>query len=143
MRGAAGLRRSARGLAVSAAPVTGRVLIVDDDPDIVESIQTILEMEGYAVLTASDGRGALEILRRSEPPDLILLDLMMPGMNGAEFRAEQLRDPALSDIPVVAISGDGRVQAKAAALAVRGLAKPIALDTLLETVKSHCAPHDG
>lgn len=128
---------------MSAEPVAGRVLIVDDDPDIVESMQMILELEGYAVITSSDGERALEVLRRSDPPDLILLDLMMPGMNGAEFRAEQLKDPVLSSIPVVAISGDGRVQAKAAALAVRGLAKPIALDTLLETVRHYCAPRGG
>jgi len=119
------------------------ILIVDDDADIVETVQIILEMHGYRVLTAGDGRRALELLQGAEPPSLILLDLMMPDMNGAQFRAAQLRDPALSAIPVVAVSGDGSVREKAAVLGVDGIAKPVALDTLLETVARHCRPHDA
>lgn len=114
------------------------VLLVDDDQDICETIQTILELYGYRVVTAGDGAEALALLRRGVRPCLILLDLMMPRMNGMQFREEQVRDPALRAIPVMVLTGDGRAEAKAAALGVEGLRKPIALEVLLETVGRFC-----
>lgn len=110
------------------------VLVVDDDPDICEVMQMILGARGYRVVTAEGGDEALQLLRAGEEPCLILLDLMMPGMNGLEFRAEQLRDPVLAAIPVVMISAGGDVVAKAAAVGLPGLLKPIDLDVLLATV---------
>src|SRR5438552_202636 len=90
------------------------VLVVEDDADIRESLGTILEEEGYGVVTTRNGREALSYLRSGRPrPSLILLDLLMPVMSGAEFRAEQERDPALADIPVVVLSGDSRATERA------------------------------
>ncbi len=117
------------------AAATRSVLVVDDDPDICEVIQTVLEVHGYRVLTARDGVDALEQLRAGERPSMIILDLMMPRMNGLQFRDEQTRDPALRAIPVLILTGDGRADAKAAALGVEGLRKPVELATLLDAVR--------
>jgi CheY-like chemotaxis protein len=111
------------------------VLVVDDDPDICATMQAALEFFGYSVDTARDGAEALQKLRRGDVPFLILLDFMMPGMNGIEFRSEQLRDPSLASIPVVMLSGAGDVAAKAAAVGMEGLNKPVDLDVLLEKVR--------
>ncbi len=118
-----------------AEAVAGFVLVVDDDADICDVVQTILELNGYAVITARDGVDALAKLRGGARPSLIILDLMMPRMNGLEFRAEQERDPALRDIPVVILSGDVRAESKAAALGLEGLRKPVDLARLLDTVE--------
>jgi CheY-like chemotaxis protein len=117
------------------------ILIVEDDFDIREALTQILEEEGYAVRGAANGREALDLVASEDPkPKLILLDLMMPVMNGWQFRAEQLKDPGLASVPVLVISADPQVQPKAASLGVAGLLKkPIALDDLLEAVKTHCA----
>ncbi len=117
------------------AAATRSVLVVDDDPDICEVIQTVLEVHGYRVVTARDGVDALEQLRAGERPSMIILDLMMPRMNGLQFRDEQTRDPALRAIPVLVLTGDGRADAKAAALGVEGLRKPVELATLLDAVR--------
>jgi CheY-like chemotaxis protein len=111
------------------------VLVVDDDPDICAALQMVLQVYGYHVTTASDGAEALHKLRGGEVPSIILLDLMMPGMDGVQFRSEQLRDPELATIPVVVLSGGGDVAAKAAAIGVEGLAKPVDLDVLLDRVR--------
>jgi CheY-like chemotaxis protein len=120
------------------------VLVVDDDPDICEVMQLILESHGYRVVTAESGTDALDKLRAGVDPCLILLDLMMPNMNGIQFRREQRRDPALAAIPVVMISAGGDVAAKAAAVGLQGLLKPIDLGVLLDTVKRFgCVPEAG
>lgn len=113
-------------------------MIVDDDPDICMSVQIVLEAFGYRVTTASDGAEALRKLASDEAPCLILLDLMMPGMNGQEFREAQLRDPALAQIPVVVLSGDYKVDERAAKMGVEGLGKPIELPLLLAKVEQFC-----
>lgn len=115
------------------------VFVVEDDADIRDMIREILELEGYSVRTASDGAKALEQIRLGEAPRLILLDLMMPGMNGWEFRSAQLDDPRLAKIPVIVLSGDGTVAAKAGNMNAAGyLKKPVDLSTLLETVSRFC-----
>lgn len=118
----------------------GSVLIVDDDPDIREVLVTVLEMRGYRVIAATDGADALAKLRQAgcERPCLILLDLMMPGMNGAQFRAAQAHDPALSEIPVVVLSGDGRAAEQVAQMGLTLLKKPVEFDALLATVRRFC-----
>lgn len=116
------------------------VLVVDDDRDICEVVQTVLELEGYAVVTAGDGAEALACLRAGVRPCLIILDLMMPNMNGMQFREQQQQDPELRAIPVVVLSGDGRAGMKAATLGVEGLRKPVELDVLLEAVRRSCVP---
>jgi CheY-like chemotaxis protein len=114
-------------------------MIVDDDADICMSIQIVLEAFGYRVTTASDGAEALQKLAAGEAPCLILLDLMMPGMNGQQFREAQLRTPALAEIPVVVLSGDYKVDERAAEMGVEGLGKPIELPLLLAKVQQFCS----
>src|SRR6266404_8186598 len=90
-----------------------RVLLVEDDPDISEVLAQLLEDEGVHVSSASNGREALTSLQRGAPPDVIVLDLMMPVMDGWEFRLEQKKDPTLASIPVVAMSADASAKAEA------------------------------
>ncbi len=112
-----------------------RVCIVDDDPDIREIVGLVLEGKGYEVLTAADGQEALDTLTRSHGCDLILLDLMMPGMNGWEFRAAQRKTPELASIPVVVLSGMREVTAQAGEMdAAAYLQKPVDLERLLREV---------
>ena len=118
------------------------ILLVDDDLNIRMVLAEILEDEGYNVASAANGLEALRYLRQQqELPCLILLDLMMPGMNGWDFRQEQQQDPQIAGIPVVVISADSSLPQKAASLAVTAyLQKPIDLDRLLATVSQHCEP---
>ena len=116
-------------------PATPRqqILLVEDDRDIRSSVQEVLEDEGYAVATAENGRQALETLRSGAAPDLIILDLRMPVMDGWEFRAAQKSDSQLANIPVLAISADG--SAKAEAIDAHAyLRKPLTTETLLDAV---------
>jgi CheY-like chemotaxis protein len=112
-----------------------KVLVVDDDYAVLDAIKDVLEDEGYEVTLAANGLEALKELRRGAPPCLILLDLMMPVMNGWEFRAEQLKDPTLSKIPVVVFSGHGKLEQNAVSIgAVANLRKPIGLHELLSVL---------
>jgi CheY-like chemotaxis protein len=117
------------------------VLVVDDDPDIRESLETVLGLHGHPVATAADGVEAISLLRREDSvPCLILLDLMMPGMNGFQLRAELEADPILSAIPVVIITGAGiMVDDKAESLRAEVLRKPFDLKALLTMVKRFCS----
>ena len=113
------------------------ILIVDDDLDLRETLMLVLEDAGYRTVLAANGREALEVLRAGPPPDLILLDLMMPVMDGWEFRNEQLRDGMMAAIPVVLFSASGNVRDKAAELKLAAyLEKPIDLHTLLTMIES-------
>ncbi len=105
---------------------TTHILVVDDDLATREALVLVLGAEGYRVTTAADGLTALDQLRHGDLPDLIILDLMMPVMDGWHFREEQLDDPRLADIPVIICSAAGRVRERAAALhAAAYLEKPI------------------
>jgi CheY-like chemotaxis protein len=124
---------------MTSAEQPGGVLIVEDDAGIRETLAEILQEEGYQVIGVANGLEGINYLRSAAPTCIILLDLMMPVMNGWEFRSQQQGDPALARIPVVIISGDGNVQQKAASLNAAGyLSKPIDLDRLLATVAQHC-----
>lgn len=81
-----------------------KILLVDDNSDVLEVVRVLLESEGYSVATATDGADALEQLRTGLAPKLIILDLSMPVMDGWEFRDRQLADPALRDIPTIIYS---------------------------------------
>ncbi|MDC3955036.1 response regulator [Polyangium jinanense] len=117
------------------------VLIVEDDPDIRETIAQILEEEGYEVRGASNGKQALDLLREGARPQLILLDLMMPILDGWGFRAEQRSDPRIADIPVIVISADGNLRQQATKIAANGyLRKPVGIETLLSTVARYLKP---
>lgn len=110
------------------------VLVVDDDPDILDAICDILEGEGYRVARARHGLEALEQVEQ-ETPAIILLDLMMPVMDGLSF-AQTLQRRSAPRIPIVVISADGNPQ-KAAAVGAQGfLAKPFDIDALLWQVSN-------
>jgi CheY-like chemotaxis protein len=115
-------------------------MIVDDDYDIRDALSQILGDEGYECLAAANGREALDVLARAAAaPGMILLDLMMPVMNGWQFRAKQRENAAIAAIPVVVISADSNVAEKAAALGVDAwLRKPIELDALLALTVRFC-----
>jgi CheY-like chemotaxis protein len=116
---------------------TGYILIVEDDDDIREALSQILELEGYTVRQAANGREALDISSHEPLPSLILLDLMMPVMDGWQFRSEQMKNPALANVPVLVISADANVHEKAASFgAASVLPKPISLDRLLRAVET-------
>jgi CheY-like chemotaxis protein len=94
-----------------AATATGvgriRVLVVDDDADFRDSIRQVLEWDGYEVVTADDGQGALELLRAGTKVDLIILDLLMPKKSGWQMHEELQRDPELAPIPLVVMTSSG------------------------------------
>lgn len=118
-----------------------RVLVIDDDEDIREALDDVLTMDGYDVVTACDGREGLDRLHQEQDTGLILLDLMMPGMNGWEFRAQQLQEPNLATIPVVVISADRNASRAAQALgAAAYLNKPVELEELLQTTQANVQP---
>ena len=115
-----------------------RVLVVDDDDDIRTLVCLVLESEGFQAVPARDGLDALDLLKRSAPPTLILLDLMMPRMDGEALVAALRGMPAMSGIPVVIMSGHNNARQKTHALAVSGcLVKPVDLDVLVSTVYQH------
>ena len=117
------------------------ILIVEDDLDVREALTQVLEFEGYSVDGATNGQEALDRLRAGNLPSLILLDLMMPVMDGLQFRAAQMRDPSLAGIPVIVISADGKVDQKVASLGVAGyMKKPLDVDSLLELIARVGAP---
>ena len=112
------------------------VLVVDDDPDILEALAEILEAEGFDVRRARNGKEALDRLE-PERPSLILLDLMMPVMDGWEFSQKMRERPAARGIPVIVLSADRNVGTKAREIGAVGyLAKPFELDDLLQMVRS-------
>jgi two-component system response regulator MprA len=115
------------------------VLVIDDDHEVRESLRTLLQLDGYKVKTARAGQDALEQLRGGLRPSIILLDLMMPTMDGQHFRAEQLRDPEFAHIPVVVLSGHcDPLQSGASLGAVASLRKPADIDTVLQLIEAHC-----
>ena len=109
-----------------------RVLIIDDDPDIREAVTEVLSLEGHEVYSAAEGEQGLVRCRQARP-DLVLLDLMMPGMNGWDFLKSLRRDEELGRTPVVVVSALGRVPE----LPVSGyLPKPFGLDAMIALVRS-------
>lgn len=115
------------------------VLVVEDDAPIARSLAEALEEEGLRVAVAAHGREALQILRSGLRPSAIILDLMMPVMDGREFRERQLENPAWTAIPVIVISAYNDVEQQARALALDHLRKPLAMRPLMDAVRRHCA----
>lgn len=112
-----------------------RALIVEDDRDMREGLAMILGAEGIEARTAADGARGLALLSEGWRPDVIVLDLMMPVMNGAQFRQAQLADPALADIPVVVVSGRHDLGDAARALRPAAvLQKPFSMGDLLAAI---------
>ena len=118
--------------------MTARVLLVEDDLLLSELIEMLLSVEGLDVAHAANGAEALDRLR-TDKFDLVVLDLMMPVMDGWQFRQAQIRDQSLAGIPVIVVSAAGRerlerIQADAY------LSKPVDLDELLGCVTQFCRP---
>ena len=118
---------------------TRRVLIVDDEPALRETLAEILSDEGYQVSTAQNGMEALLRLERDPLPCVILLDLMMPVMDGWSFRARQARLPRLAGVPVCVFSAADDLGREAESLSASGfLPKPVSVPELLNTLKRYC-----
>jgi CheY-like chemotaxis protein len=119
-----------------------RIMVVEDDDIIRDTLLDFLDDSGYQGVGARHGEDALRKLRSTgQSPCLIVLDLMMPVMDGQVFRERQLQDPALSNIPVVVISAYKDVAPIVELMKVDTyLPKPLKLGELLEVVQRHCRP---
>jgi CheY-like chemotaxis protein len=115
------------------------VLLVEDDADIREGLTDLLRDRGFAVVAAGDGREALALLRGLDmPPSAILLDLMMPIMDGYSFLEERRKDPSLADIPVAIITAGRGVDPRRLAEAIPIVPKPINVPSLFTLLDSLC-----
>ena len=119
-----------------------RVMIVEDDQDIRDSLVEVIQDNSYDVLPASNGPDALEQLRNSDgKPCVILLDIMMPIMDGRQFRSVQREDPRLRDIPVIVLTAHALADDSFADLEpVAYMKKPVKLTELLGEIARHCRP---
>jgi CheY-like chemotaxis protein len=113
-----------------------RILLIDDNPVTREATSMILASAGYCVALANNGSDALMRLREHRRPDLILLDLAMPVLDGQQFRREQQQDQALASIPILVFSAADRAREEAVALGACGcIHKPVDPAQLLEVVR--------
>ena len=118
-----------------------RVLVVEDNPEVREAIVDLLDDSGYQTSTAANGREAIDRLLAGERPNVILLDLMMPVMDGFQFRAAQRAEPELMNIPIVVLSAHINACRVAQVLgAAAGLQKPFKMTELVETLDRVCGP---
>ncbi len=115
------------------------ILLVEDDLLQREPLALLLQLEGYTVTSAGDGYEALAILHAGFAPCVIILDLMMPGMDGAEFRSAQLGDARIANIPVILYSAGDDLSRIANQFGMVGyVVKPGNLDALLSLIAAHC-----
>jgi CheY-like chemotaxis protein len=122
---------------MTSQPGTGRsILLVEDDDIIRRAIEMVLEWEGYQVDCATNGQEALDHLRAGHHPSLIVLDVMMPVLDGEQFRLQQLRDPAMADIPVIVVSAASFAES---VNAVRHIRKPFEVQELLDAIHGQVA----
>lgn len=116
------------------------VMIVDDDDDLRDMLSLTVEAQGFRTIGAVDGFDALDKLEQGAHPSLILLDLRMPRMNGAEF-LQAVRSTPASEIPVIAVTGDpGAFPEALRAGAIACLRKPIEPRALLDAIREHTSP---
>jgi len=126
---------------MNSQPGTGRsILLVEDDELIRRAMQMVLEWEGYKVDCAGNGQEALDYLRAGNRPSLIVLDVMMPVLDGEQFRREQSRDANLASIPVIVVSAAEFAESVNAAQHIR---KPFEVQELLEAIHDQIAPAIG
>ena len=119
------------------------LMIVDDDDDLRDALAEIMTAQGYEVVAFGDARAALAALEGGVRPFLILLDLMMPGMSGWDFRAAQLENPTLASFAVVVMTAAGHLSDAARRLPnVEILHKPFAFEILLPVVARYAAVHE-
>ncbi len=116
--------------------MTKRILVVEDDSSIRELLVELLQSEGYEVASAINGLEGIKYLQTKGKPDLILIDLMMPVMDGYSFRTEQLKNNLWATIPVVVMSAEANAKEKMKNYGITAfLSKPVELDTILKTVE--------
>lgn len=121
------------------------IFVIEDEKDIRESLMEAIESEGYSAISASNGRDAILMFEEEDKipvkmPDLILLDHLMPFMNGASFLERAKKNQRLAKIPVILMTADHRMAQKAATFGADGhLHKPLELDDLFATIEKHCA----
>jgi CheY-like chemotaxis protein len=120
---------------------TPTILLIDDEDAIRQVLSLALEFEGYQVFTASNGEEGLRTLQRIPRPDLILLDLMMPVMDGWEFLEAIKKDTAFSDIPVVIVTASRKSDEIKGAAAV--IEKPVGLNELFRVAGRYCQRRKG
>jgi CheY-like chemotaxis protein len=118
----------------TAAETSKTLLVVDDEEDICESLRDIFELEGYRVAVAHDGAEALALLKRIPKPCLVVLDILMPVLDGTAVYAAMKGDPGLADVPIV-ISTSDTSRAPPGAWTLR---KPVNVDALLDAVRKCC-----
>jgi CheY-like chemotaxis protein len=120
---------------MTATKTRASILVVEDDPGVLEALCDFLELTGFTVLAARHGAEALELLTKSPKPCMILLDLQMPTMDGWEFRRRQKAIPQIAGIPVIVISAtNGTRQIDASMI----LHKPVNVDRLIEAIGQYC-----
>ena len=111
------------------------ILVVDDDEGIREAMVSILQVMGYSVASANNGKDALDYLRNAATPDLIISDLAMPIMDGRQFRREQVKEPRLAKIPVIVVSAlSDQTDIDANEIFI----KPVEVEILLAAVDRYC-----
>jgi CheY-like chemotaxis protein len=114
------------------------VLIVEDDVETAKALAELLSLESFDSIIVENGQEAMAMLRTGRRPCLILLDIMMPGMDGWELRDAVLSDPGLSTIPIVLVTADTAAFGKAATLSVPIIRKPVDAGQLLDEVRRFC-----
>jgi CheY-like chemotaxis protein len=121
----------------SSAPAQEYILVVEDDENLRDSLSEALELEGYAAVCVENGKAALSHLTGGARPCMILLDLMMPVMDGWTFRQEMLKDQTLAEIPVIVMTA--ATPARAASIASEAiLYKPLHMGDVMDLVQQHC-----
>jgi CheY-like chemotaxis protein len=116
----------------------GLIFVIDDDQGIRDAVGELLEMEGYSVLTAGNGQEGLAQLRSPPAPDLILLDMMMPGMDGLEFRDQQMAEKLCLGVPVVLMSAAHRLEERQKSAGLTDhLSKPMDISDLLDKIEKN------
>lgn len=115
------------------------VMIMDDDVDIRLTLADILEDEGYTVTSASDGLEGIALINSmAQPPGLIILDLMMPNMNGHEFLKVRTENANLANIPVAYFSADTEIHNKSKEAGIESIRKPVNFGELFSIVSKYC-----
>jgi CheY-like chemotaxis protein len=117
----------------------GDILLVEDDDSLGAILTAVLQDQGYTVVRASNGQEALNHLHTERPPHLILLNLVMPVMNGWQFREQLRKVPELADIPVIVLSGVRKLDKQAASIGVTdSFTKPYNLKAVIDTIQHYC-----
>ncbi len=120
------------------------IMLVDDESDLRSAVRTLLEMEGFAVHEAENGRVALEFLNQGLRPDLLLVDLMMPEMDGASLCRAIRRDPLICGLRLLVVSGRHDAAQQAASCGADGfLGKPVTYENLLAAVRGYIGGNSG